>query len=125
GRFALAYSLIENNSFYFTEEIARFASPDVGFHKGNYVSLFAPLLSFLATPGYLLGKYLGASQVGAFATISVFAILNLLLIRSVATKLGANSIAATIGAISFVFASPAFAYAVNLYQHHVSTFLIL
>ncbi len=30
-----------------------------------------------------------------------------------------------IAALIFLFATPAFAYAVNLYQHHVSTFLIL
>ncbi|MEK7087196.1 MAG: hypothetical protein AAB958_00645, partial [Patescibacteria group bacterium] len=40
-------------------------------------------------------------------------------------RLGANHLAANIGALVFVFASPAFAYASTLYQHHISTFLIL
>jgi hypothetical protein len=125
GRFALLYSIIEDNSFYFSNSIAEFVSPDVGSHNGHYVSLFAPLLSFIIVPGYLIGKYFGASQVGAFAIISLFAFFNFLLIRAISIRLGANHIAASLGAAVFLFATPAFAYAVNLYQHHVSTFIIL
>ena len=125
GRFALIYSIVEDKSFYFSKSIAGFASPDVGIQNGHYVSLFAPLLSFSAIPGYLIGKYFGASQVGTFAVISLFALFNFFLIRAIAIRLGANKIAATLGAFVFLFATPGFAYAVNLYQHHLSTFLIL
>jgi hypothetical protein len=125
GRFALLYSIIQDNSFQFSNQIGQFAVPDVAISKGKYVSLFAPLLSFLAIPGYIIGRYFGASQVGTFATISLFALFNFLLIRAISIRLGANRIAATIGAAVFLFATPAFAYAVNLYQHHISTFLIL
>jgi len=125
GRFALIYSIVEDKSFYFSKSIAGFASPDVGIQNGHYVSLFAPLLSFIAIPGYLIGKYFGASQVGTFAVISLFALFNFFLIRAIAIRLGANKIAATLGAFVFLFATPGFAYAVNLYQHHLSTFLIL
>ena len=76
-------------------------------------------------PGYLIGKSLGASQVGAFSIISLFAILNVILLRAIAIKLGANQIASTIASLLFLFGTPAFAYGVNLYQHHVSTFLML
>ena len=125
GRFVLTYSLIEDKSFTFSVPLARFATPDVGYINGQYVSLFAPGVSFIVMPGYVLGKLLGASQVGTFAIISIFALLNALLIRSIALRLGAGSVAATLGAFTFLFASPAFAYAVTLYQHHISTFLIL
>jgi hypothetical protein len=125
GRFALTYSIVEDKSFYFSKSIAGFASPDVGIQNGHYVSLFAPLLSFIAIPGYLIGKYFGASQVGTFAVISLFALFNFFLIRAIAIRLGSNKIAATLGALVFLFATPAFSYAVNLYQHHLSTFLIL
>ncbi|MBI4084448.1 MAG: hypothetical protein HY431_00940 [Candidatus Levybacteria bacterium] len=125
GRFVLTYSLIEDRSFTFSIPLARFATPDVGYKDGKYVSLFAPGVSFIVMPGYVLGKLLGASQVGTFAVISIFALLNTLLIRSIALRLGAGLIAATLGAFTFLFASPAFAYAVTLYQHHISTFLIL
>lgn len=125
GRFALAYSLVEDRSFQFSLPIARFATPDVGYENGRYVSLFAPGLSFLIIPGYLVGKTFGVSQVGAFAVVALFAILNVLLVRAVAVRLGAHPLAASIGALVFLFASPAFAYGVTLYQHHVSTFLLL
>lgn len=125
GRFALLYSIVEDRSFQFSDAIGEFARPDVAISKGRYVSLFAPLLSFVTIPGYVIGKYFGASQVGAFAVVSIFALFNFLLIRAIAIRLGANHIAASIGALTFLFATPAFSYAVNLYQHHLSTFLIL
>lgn len=126
GRYALAYSLVEDRSFQFSLPIARFATPDVAYTAtGQYVSLFAPGLSFLIIPGYLIGKLLGAGQVGAFAIISLFAVANVLLVRAIAIRLGARDVAATLGAVAFLFASPAFTYAVTLYQHHVTTFLLL
>ena len=125
GRFALMYSLVENKSFQFSLPIARFAAPDVAYANSQYVSLFAPALSFLIAPGYLIGKYFGIGQVGSFAVISLFSIINLVLIRAIAIRLGASAIAATIAGFVFLFATPAFSYAVSLYQHHVSTFLIL
>ncbi len=125
GRFALTYSVLEDKNVHFSLPIARFATPDLGYINGQYVSLFAPGISYLIMPGYLLGKTLGISQVGAFAIISLFAIINVVLLRSIAIRLGANSLAATIASLIFIFATPAFTYAVTLYQHHISTFLIL
>lgn len=125
GRFALLYSLVEDNSFIFSIDVARFATPDVAFTNGKYASLFAPLVSFAAMPGYLIGKLFGIAQVGAYATVGIFALLNMLLIRSIAMRLGAKNFATTVGSLVFIFASPAFSYAVTLYQHHISAFLIL
>lgn len=125
GRFALTYSLVETHSVFFPVDVARFVIPDLGYHDGHYVSLFAPLLAFIVVPGYVIGKFFGAAQVGTFTIISLFALLNFSLLRSIAIRLGANSIPATIGALVFIFGTPAFSYAVNLYQHHISTFLIL
>lgn len=125
GRFALTYSLVEDKSFEFNLPIARFATPDLGFINGKYVSLFAPGISFLIIPGYQIGKVFGFSQVGAFAVISFFAIMNVFLIDSIARKLGAKKIYSAIASVAFLFATPAFTYAVSLYQHHVSVFLIL
>ena len=125
GRFALTYSLVENKSVGFSIPVARFASPDVGYKDGRYVSLFAQGVSFLSIPGYLIGKFFGASQVGAFLTSSFFAIFNFILIRVLAKRLGASNLFSTIGGLIFLFATPAFTYATTLYQHHISTFLIL
>lgn len=125
GRFALLYSFVENKSLIFSLPIARFATPDLGIANGNYVSLFAPLVSFAMIPGYILGKMIGLSQVGTYFTVTLFAVFNAILIRQIAIKLGAKNFAANIASLIFVFASPAFAYGVTLYQHHISTFLIL
>lgn len=125
GRYALTYSIIENKSVYFTEGIARFAVPDIATYDSKYVSLFAPALSYIVAPGYFIGKLFGAAQAGTFAVVSVFALCNFLLIYGISRKLGANKFAAILGGMAFLFASPAFVYGVNLYQHHVSTFLIL
>lgn len=126
ARYALAYSYLENKSFYFSESLARFSIPDLAINdKGRYVSLFAPGVSFLIMPGYILGGYFGLAQLGSFAVIAFFALLNIILIRTIAIKLGANSSAASFGALAFAFATPAFSYAVTLSQHHISTFFIL
>ena len=93
--------------------------------NGKYVSLFNPGVSFLIIPGYIAGKYFGVGQLGSFAIIAIFALLNIALIRAIAIKLGTPSLAASLGALAFAFATPAFAYSVSLYQHHISTFLLL
>lgn len=125
GRYALTYSLIEDKSFYFSLPIAAFAVPDVGYTRGHFVSLFAPAVSFLVMPGYVIGKAFGVSQVGSYATITLFALMNAYFIYVIARRLGAGKIAAGIAMLAFLFASPSYAYAVTLYQHHISTFLIL
>lgn len=125
GRFALAYSLVKDKSLFFSLPVARFATPDLGYINGRYVSLFAPAVSFLIIPGFIVGQFLGFSQVGSFAVIALFALINVILIKCIANRLGAHPVAAWLGALVFIFATPAFAYAVNLYQHHISSFLIL
>jgi len=125
GRFALTFSLVENHSYTFSLPITQFAMPDVAEDHGKFVSLFAPTVSFIVIPGYVIGKMYGLSQVGSFGMIALFAFINFLLIRAIAIRLGAHPLAATIAGLLFVFASPAYAYAVTLYQHHISTFLIL
>jgi len=125
GRFALLYSFVEEKTVFFTRPLAEFSMPDLGYTNGRFVSLFAPAVSFIAMPGYLVGREFNAAQVGAFGTIAVFALVNMLLIRAIAVRLGLHTVAAAIAMLVFLFASPAYAYAVTLYQHHISTFLIL
>lgn len=126
GRYALAYSIIEDKSFQFSLDVALFVTPDLGILKnGQYVSLFAPGLSFLVMPGYILGKQFDLAQVGTFAIIALFALFNFILIKSIAERLGAHPFAALLGALAFVFATPAFPYAATLYQHHITVFFIL
>lgn len=124
-RYALLYSLAEDHSFQLSIDAASLALPDLGYYDGNFVSLFAPGLSLIATPGYIIGKFLGGSQVGAFGVIGLFAILNFVLIRAISKKLYVDDWIANICALTFIFATNAFSYGVSFYQHHISTFLIL
>ncbi len=126
GRFALLYSIVEDGTPFFSLPVARLATPDLAMNSdGKFVSLFAPFLSFLLIPGYFIGKMLGASVLGATAVIAFFAIGNAMLIRAIAMRLGARNSSASLGALAFLFGTPAFAYGTTLYQHHVSVFLLL
>lgn len=126
GRFALTYSFLEDGSLQFSLPVARFASPDLAVtSQGQYVSLFAPGVSFIVMPGYLLGKHFGISQVGAFSVITLFALLNGFLIYLILVELRVKRLASFISAVTFLFATPAFTYAVSLSQHHISTFFLL
>lgn len=126
GRFGLTYSLVEDQSSIYNLSVARFIVPDLGMRDdGKYVSLFAPGVSFLTIPGYLVGKYFGASQLGAYSIISLIAVINALLIIGILRSIGANKISAYISSLLFLFGSPAFTYAVNLYQHHVTVLCLL
>lgn len=125
GRYALLYSLVEDHSFQLSPSIAKFTAPDVGYFHNQYVSIFAPSISILSIPGYIIGKYFDLSQFGAFLWLSFFGLLNVLLIRSIAMRLGAHPLPATLAGLLFLFATPAYAYAVTMYEHHVSTFFIL
>lgn len=125
GRFALTFSMVEDQSVYFSLPVARFVTPDLGYYNHRFVSLFAPGVSVLAIPGYILGKYFGASQFGAFATTSFFALLNAILIFQIIKRTGIVRPIALFSSGIFLFATPAFSYAATLYQHHVSVFFIL
>ncbi len=126
GRFALTYSFLEDHSFAFKTTVARFATPDLAATEdGDHVSLFAPGVSFLVMPGYIVGKHFGGAQVGTFAIVSMFALLNGLLLYALAKRLGAHPVAASLAALTFLFATPAFTYAVSLSQHHFSVFVLL
>ena len=125
GRFALTYSVVEDKSVNFALPIAQFSTPDLAYMNGRFVSLFAPGVSYISIPGYLVGRAFNASQVGAFATISIFALLNAFLIAKIAGKLGVDALSSKIASMIFLFATPAFSYATTMSQHHLSVFLIL
>jgi hypothetical protein len=125
ARFALTYAIAEQKTTILNTSLAKFSTPDLAKSGDNYVSLFAPGPSVVVIPGFIVGKALGSAQTGAFAVVSVFALLNFLLIRAISIKVGANKFAATLGALTYLIATPALVYAGVLYQHHMSVFLIL
>lgn len=126
GRFVLTMSLVENGTFSLSPELTEAAAPDVGFHEGKFYIFFPPGISLMAVPLYILGKQYNLSQVAAFTTISFFASLNIILVFLIAKEiLRLRWFAAILAAVIFGFATTSWSYAISLYQHHVSLFLLL
>ncbi len=125
GRYALTYSLVEDHSLFFSTDLARFTTPDLGYKNGHYVSLFAPGVSYITSLGYQLGRLVNLAEVGTVAVVAIFAIFNFVLIYQIGKSIGASRAGSLLSAFIFLFATPAFSYGVTLYQHHFSTFLIL
>jgi MFS family permease len=126
GRYVLLLSLDQDQSFALNKELGEAAAPDVGFYNGNYYVFFAPGISILSLPLYVLGKSFDLGQVFAFATIALFAILNMICIFAITNKIFKLPIwGSLLAAFIFGFATSSWSYAVTLYQHHVTTFFIL
>lgn len=125
GRYAVIQSIVDNRSLYFSNDIASYVIPDLGYKDGHFVSLFAPGVSIIAIPFYIIGKYYNLSQVITFFPVMIVAFLNFILIVKLTKKLTGNEFAGIVAGILFIFATNAYSYALTLYQHHFTTFAIL
>jgi hypothetical protein len=125
GRYALLTSVVDHKSVIFPLDVAQYVVPDLGYIDGKYVSLFAPGVSYLAIPLYLVGKSFNVGQLAAFSLSSIFTVLNFYLISEIVRKVTKNRYAGLLSAMIFVFGTSAFSYAITLYQHSITTFLIL
>ena len=125
GRYALLTSIVDDKSLSFKQEIAEYVVPDLGYINGKYVSLFAPGVSFIAIPFYILGKTVNLGQVFTFGVSGLFALLNVFLISVIVNKFTKNLFAGIVAGLTFLFATVAWPYAVTFYQHHITTFLLL
>lgn len=125
SRYALVEAIADYGTFFFTDEQAKFSSPDLVLYKGNYFSIFTPGVSFVAVPFYILGKLFELPQLFSFFSTLIFAVLNLYLVAKIGMRLGASKYPALIGGLVFLFGTNALAYSLSLTQHHASTFFIL
>ncbi len=126
GRFAHIMALSETGRYPLTKELGEFVYPDVGYYNGQFFSFFAPGISYLAVPLFLVGWSVGLAQVSAFSLIALFAILGCLVIYKIAIDIFKLPIwAAIFAALLFVFGTTAWSYAITLYQHHVTVFAML
>lgn len=125
ARFALLYSIVEDDSFKFETEVARLATPDLGYKNGHFVSLFAPGTSLLMIPGYKLGELFSATHLFSTLTIGMFALFNVILIYLISKNLGTTTPSSMIAGLIFLVGTPAFTYAGIIYQHHISVFMLL
>ncbi len=125
SRYALTKSIVDSNSFFFTEELAKFASPDLTIYKGRYTTLFTPGVSFAAVPFYYLGKLVGVPQFITFLSTLLFASFNILLIYLISRKLKATKVFSLIAGLIFAFGTNGLGYSSSMTQHHLSVLLIL
>lgn len=126
GRFILTMSLADDHSFALSHELAEAASPDVGYYSGRYYVFFAPGISILALPFYLLGKTYGLSQVFSFISIAFFASLTLVFLYKIMREiLRLPFWASIIGILIYGFGSTSLSYATTMYQHHVTVFFMM
>lgn len=125
SRYALIEAIVEDRTFFFNKERARFSAPDFVEYNGKFFSIFTPGVSFLGIPFYLLGKSIGLPQSVTFLSSVLLAILNVFLVVRLALKLGATLYTALLSGFIFLFATNSFSYAHTLTQHHASVTLIL
>lgn len=125
SRYALIEAIVEDRTFFFSKERARFSAPDFVEYNGKFFSIFTPGVSFLGIPFYLLGKSIGLPQLVTFLSTVMLAILNVILIVRLALKLGVTLYTALLSGFIFLFATNSLSYAHTLTQHHASATLIL
>lgn len=126
GRFAHVLSLAQTGSYALSKELGEFVYPDVGWRNGKFYSFFAPGISYMALPFYLLGEQVNLSQVFTFGFVSLMSILALIFLYLIARNVLKLPLWASILAVLiFAFGSTAWSYAVTLYQHHITVFFML
>lgn len=126
GRYSHIYSMAEDHTYELSAAWARVVYPDVGVYNGKFYSFFAPGVSYMAVPFYLLGRDYDLGQVFSFAMIALFSIAALICLYKICRNIFNLPIWASLfSAFVFGFVSTAWSYAVTLYQHHVMVFFML
>jgi hypothetical protein len=125
-RYVLILSLAENKSFALSKVLANAAYPDDGYYQGRIYIFFAPGISLLALPFYLLGKMFHLAQVASYFAIALFASATLVFLFKIARNICKMPVGSALAApLIFAFGSSSWSYAITLYQHHVTTFFII
>ncbi len=125
GRYMHTYALANNHTYALTREMVD-VGPDYGYFRGNFFAFFAPGVSYLALPAYLLGQKFNLALLFTFAFVGLISILNLLLIYQICRKIFLlPNWASILSTIIFAFGSTALSYEVVLYQHPFTLFFIL
>ena len=126
GRYAHVVALAETGHYELSQEWANAVYPDVGYVNGKFYSFFAPGISYMATPFYLLGKEYDLAQVFTFGFVSLISILAMVFLYKIAREILLLPVWASLFAVFvFAFGSTAWSYAITLYQHHITLFFIL
>lgn len=126
GRFTHILALANNDTYSLNQELADIAYPDVAYYKGSFFSYFAPGIPYYAFPFYRVGSNYNLGQAAAFYSVSLISALALLFLYKIARNIiKLPRWASLFTTLTFAFGSFAWSYANTLYQHHLTTFLLL
>jgi len=125
SRYALTEAIVEDGTFFFSKEQARFSAPDMVEYNGRFFSIFTPGVSFIGIPFYMIGKSFGMAQLFTYLSTALFALFNVFLVSKLARKLGSGLYSSLLAGFIFLFATNALSYALTYTQHHASTAIIL
>lgn len=126
GRYAHVLALAQTGSYALDKRLSEITYPDVGYYQDRYYSYFAPGVSYLALPFYLLGAPYQLGQLFTFGFVSLVSILALIFLFKICREVLNMPIwAALLSVLVFAFGSTAWSYATTLYQHHFTTLFML
>lgn len=125
SRYSLVEAIVNDKSFYLSEELAKFASPDLTRVGDKFITIFTPGVSFIAAPFYVLGKAIGMPQLITYLSTAFLALLNAYLVSLLSRRLGATAMASYLAGFLFLFGTNALPYALTLTQHHAGIFVLL
>ncbi|NTU46195.1 glycosyltransferase family 39 protein [Candidatus Roizmanbacteria bacterium] len=124
--FSQTISILVHKRFDLPLDFANFSAPDVGYHKGKFFSYFPPGISFLIMPLYLFGSTLNLNLLLAYATIPLISVLSLIMLYLIASQIFRFPLWVSLASVMiYAFATTSWSYAITIYQHSATTFLLL
>jgi len=125
ARYALTSAIVHDHTFFLSQDLAKFSSPDVVYYNGKFISIFTPGVSFIGVPFFIIGDSFGLPQLSTYLLTTIIALINVFLIALIVKKLTGSLSAGFISGFTFLFATNALAYSLTFTQHHMSILLIL
>ncbi len=119
-------SMLQNHTISLPKGFADFGVPDIGYHNSKFYSFFPPGVPIIIMPLYIIGSYFNLGQLISYLTIPLLAVGILILLYLISFQIfGVSKALALIPPLVFAFGSTSWSYAITIYQHIPSVFLML
>lgn len=126
GRYAHVATMVATGSYALSKTWGDVVYPDVGYYNGKFYSFFAPGISYIAVPFYVVGEHFNLAQVVTFSLAALVTILALLFIFKISKEiLALPTWASLFAGLLYAFGSNAWSYSITLYQHQFTVLFIL
>ncbi len=124
--YAIILAMVGYHNVNLTKDLADFGSPDVGFFKGKFYSFFPPGVASLGYPLYLLGERFNLPLAFAYFSVSLAAILTLIILYIICRQIFKFSLPLALLTVLITgFGTIFWNYSITLYQHIPTIFLML